>query len=388
MKQSEQVRVIKTLMDHIDRGTNVDAGVVRRIEVSDYTSTERGALEWDAFFRKYPQVIGMSGDLPAPGSFLTLDDFGVPVLATRDPEGRFRAFVNICRHRGTILEAEPRGRKSRFVCPFHAWTYDNAGALIGLPQPDHFGYTDKACLGLIELPAEERHGFLFVHPDPNATLDISALLGGLDAEFPSWDFGNLTHFGDDTYATPMNWKLAIDTFGETYHFDKLHRDTLAPFFYGNVQAYDTYARNHRMTLCIRTIDDMRKLPEEAWKVTMGAFPVYYLFPNVQVNVGAENVTLVRVYPDKENPSRSFSRISFYARPGALEAEGSIVRDLAVRFGAIIRDEDYVAAASTGRGAQAGLVEHFLFGRNEPALHHYHKTYREALGLPELELVAA
>jgi hypothetical protein len=121
---------------------------------------------------------------------------------------------------------------------------------------------------------------------------------------------------------------------------------------------------------------------------MGAFPVYYLFPNVQVNVGAENVTLVRVYPDKENPSRSFSRISFYARPGALEAEGSIVRDLAVRFGAIIRDEDYVAAASTGRGAQAGLVEHFLFGRNEPALHHYHKTYREALGLPELELVAA
>jgi len=387
MQRDEQVRVIKTLMAHIDQGTNVDAGVVRRIPVTDYTSPERATAEWNTFFRTHPQVIGLSGDLPEPGSFITLDDFGVPVLATRDAAGRLRAFVNVCRHRGTILETERRGRKSRFVCPFHAWTYDTGGALIGLPKPEHFGYADKACLGLVELPAEERHGLLFVHPDPNGTLDVSALLGGLDQEFPSWEFDKLIHFGDDTYETPMNWKLAIDTFGETYHFEKLHRDTLAPLFYGNVQAYDIYVRNHRMTLCVRTIDEMRNMPEEHWHVSMGAFPVYYLFPNIQVNVGAANITLVRVYPDRDNPDRSFSRISFYARPGALESEGAVLRELAERFGAIIRDEDYVAAAAAGQGAKSGLVPHFLFGRNEPALHHYHQTYRQALGLPPLEVVA-
>jgi phenylpropionate dioxygenase-like ring-hydroxylating dioxygenase large terminal subunit len=386
MQHEEQVRVIRGLMAHLDRGTNVDAGVIRRIEVADYTSRERAAQEWQALFRDHPQVIGMSGDLPRPGAFLTTDDFGTPILATRDAEGRLRAFANVCRHRGTIVETEPRGQKSRFTCPFHAWTYDNTGALIGLPKGEHFGAVDKACLGLVELPSEERHGFLFVHPRPGGDLDAASLLAGLDREFETWGFQDLVPIGGDTYETAMNWKLAIDTFGETYHFEKLHRDTLAPIFHGNVQLYDTYGRNHRMTLCVRSIDQMRHMPEEDWHVTMGAFPVYYLFPNIQVNIGARSIILVRVYPVAGDPGRSLSRVSFYARPEAIEADPEGVAHVPNGFARIIRDEDYVAAASSHLGAASGQISHFLFGRNEPALHHYHATYREALGLPPLEIV--
>jgi len=388
MRHDEQVRVIKTLMGHLDRGTNVDEGAIRRIDASDYTSPKRAADEWEAFFRGHPQVIGMSGDLPKAGAFITTHDFGIPLLATRAADGRFRAFVNVCRHRGTILEDAPRGDRTRFVCPFHAWTFDNTGALIGVPKPDHFGEIDKSCLGLIELPSAERHGLLWVHPKADGKLDAAGLLAGLDGEFETWDFASLVHIGEATYETPMNWKLAIDTFGETYHFEKLHRDTLAPIFYGNVQAYDTYGRNHRMSLCVRSIDMMRAMPERDWKITLGVFPVYYLFPNVQVNIGANAVMLVRVYPDGDNPHHSLSRISFYARPEALAAAPEATAAVPKRFAEIIRDEDYVAAAASYRGARSGLVEHFLFGRNEPALHHYHKTYREALGLPPLDVVAA
>ena len=387
MRHDEQVRVIQTLMDHLDRGTNVDAGAIRKIDVADYVSPERAATEWEAFFTSYPQVIGMSGDLPRSGSFITRDDFGAPILATRDSTGRLRAFANVCRHRGTILETEARGDRTRFTCPFHAWTYDNSGALIGVPKPEHFGAVDKACLGLVELPSQERHGFLWVHPKAGGDLDAGDLLAGLDQEFETWNFASLVHLGDDTYETEMNWKLAIDTFGETYHFDKLHRDTLAPIFHGNVQAYDTYGRNHRMALCIRTIDQLRNIPHRDWKVTMGVFPVYYLFPNVQLNVGATGVTLVRVYPDKLNPDRCLSRVTFYGWPEAMAANPDTTRAIGERFAGIIRDEDYVAAAASHRGAQSGLINHFLFGRNEPALHHYHNTYRSALGLSPLEVVA-
>ena len=250
MRHEEQIRLIRTLMDHIDHGTNVDEGVIRRIPAEDYTCPDRAGKEWRTFFREHPQVIGLSGDLPGPGAFMTSHDFGVPLLATRASDGRFRAFANVCRHRGTILETAVRGEKSRFSCPFHAWTFDNTGALIGVPKPEHFGEIDKACLGLVELPAEERHGLLFVHPKADGALDASSLLAGLDTEFETWGFDRLVHIGDDTYETPMNWKLAIDTFGETYHFEKLHRDTLAPVFHGNVQAYHTFGRNHRMTLCV------------------------------------------------------------------------------------------------------------------------------------------
>ena len=388
MRREEQVRVIRALMDHIDRGTNVDEGVIRRVAAADYTSPERAGMEWEAFFKGHPQVIGLSGDLPKAGSFLTSNDFGVPLLATRAADGRFRAFANVCRHRGTILESAPRGERTRFVCPFHAWTFDNTGALIGVPKTEHFGEIDKACHGLVELPAEERHGLLWVHPKPDGRLDAAELLAGLDDEFEAWDFAGLVHIGDDTYETPMNWKLAIDTFGETYHFEKLHRDTLAPVFHGNVQLYDTYGRNHRMALCIRSIEMMRSMPESEWQVSMGAFPVYYLFPNIQINVGHNAVIVVRVYPDGDNPDRSLSRVSFYARPDAVAPDPIGVRAVPQRFAEIIRDEDYVAAAASHRGARSGLVEHFLFGRNEPALHHYHRTYRAALGLPPLETASA
>ena len=78
----------------------------------------------------------------------------------------------------------------------------------------------------------------------------------------------------------MNWKLAIDTFGETYHFGTLHRNSLAQDFYGNVQIYDTFERNHRMMLCLKSIDAMRDQPKVSWHVLGAALPVYYIFPNV------------------------------------------------------------------------------------------------------------
>ena len=52
-----------------------------------YTCPEQAAREWQLFFQEHPQLIGLSGDLPEPGSYVSLDDFGIPVLATRDAFG-------------------------------------------------------------------------------------------------------------------------------------------------------------------------------------------------------------------------------------------------------------------------------------------------------------
>ncbi len=56
------------------------------------------------------------------------------------------------------------------------------------------------------------------------------------------------------------------------------------------------------------------------------------------------------------------------------------------FSAIVRDEDYVVAAASHKGLRSGAVQHLTFGKNEPALHHYHNTFREALGLKALPLI--
>lgn len=395
MEQQEQIRVIKGLMSHLDNGTNVDAGGQVRNPVSSYTSAEIASQEWSQFFQDYAHLLGLSGDLPEAGSFFTSTDLGKPILCTRDKEGRFRAFLNVCRHRGTIVESDTRGKKNIFSCPFHAWSYSSSGDLVSVPKEEHFGPVDKSCHGLVELPAEERYGLLWVHPNPEGTIDLDSMLGDLGPELENWKLEEHEYLRDTTYDHAMNWKLAIDTFGETYHFNVLHKDTLASDFYGNAQMYDTYQRNHRMMLCLRNIDTLRDASEDDWHVLSAALPVYYIFPNVQLIISGGGPTLVRIYPEGLNPNQSFSRISFYLHPMVKEMgkrpDGrEIYQSIEERmegFASVIQMEDYVAAASSHIGALSGAQDYVTFGRNEPALHHYHNTYRQALGMPPLDVIS-
>ena len=403
MQKEEQVRLLKGLINYLETGTNVDAGGIMQTPPETYTSEDRFSQEWNKLFRNYPQIVGMTGDLPEPGTFFTREDFGIPLLATRDEKGEFRAFANVCAHRGVIVENEKKGQKTKFSCPFHGWTYDNSGKLIGFPKPDHFGDIDKACYGLTELPRLEQYGFLWVHPNPKGEIDLNNLFGSkLMEEFEAWGFQNLVLTHEENYVTEMNWKLAIDTFGETYHFPTLHKNTLFNNFHGNVQMFDTFKRNARLTLCLREIDNMKKDPEENWHICRGAFPVYFLFPNTILNVSETGIILVREYPLDMSPHRSVSKVSFYFWPHVIEylkennidpenVEGS-QNAMANEFnpysgfGDIIRDEDYVVAAASHKGLRSGAIDHLTFGKNEPALHHYHNTFREALDLEPLPLI--
>jgi nitrite reductase/ring-hydroxylating ferredoxin subunit len=390
MTHAEQVRLLRTLMTHLDNETNVDAGRVVQLPVSAYSDPERAAAEWQTLFRRHPQVLGLSGDLPGPNSFFTSNDLGTPILCTRDKDGVFRAFLNVCRHRGVIVENEPCGKKGLFTCPFHAWSYDTQGRLMAIPKPDQFGGIDRAQRGLVELPAVERFGLLWVNADKDGAVDVDSLLGPeLSAEMESWRFDECTRAGEAIFPHACNWKLANDTYGETYHFDTLHRFTFSAIFYGNVQTYDTYGRNHRMGLCSRAIDTLRIEPEQTWHVLRGALPVYFLFPNIQLVVSGEGPILVRIYPDAENPHQSRSVISMYTFPETKrvappQGAGDRPSSRMETFASIIQAEDYVAAASSHRGVLSGAQTHVIFGRNEPALHHYHSVFNAALGLESIE----
>ena len=87
MHHQEQVRAIKELLAKLDSGTTVDAGGLRLNPTTAYTDPAIARDEWQHFFRSHPQLIGLSGDLPTPGSFLTMEDFGAPIIATRSNRG-------------------------------------------------------------------------------------------------------------------------------------------------------------------------------------------------------------------------------------------------------------------------------------------------------------
>ena len=406
MNHALQVEILRSLMQQLDEGRNVDAGVQYRVPTSAYVCPEQAAQEWSAFFRNHPQLVGLSQDLPGPGTFFTMDDFGTPLLATRDRDGNFRAFLNACRHRSVKVTSEARGRKSLFMCPFHHWSYANTGDLVSIPNEDHFGAIDKSCNGLIALPAVERDGLLWVHPQEGGHLDVDALLGAeLAAELANYGLAKHAFAGATTIARNLNWKFANDTFGETYHFGKLHKDTLGRLYYGNNLHFTEFGRHHRFVTANHGIDAMRTRPEAEWEISQGTFVLYHLFPNIQMICNPYATTLVRIYPDARQPGRSVTQVSFYlipeliAQATAHDAEGydpsevydperaspSLQASFEI-FSSTIENEDYVMGEMQQRAAENGQLKEIIFGRNEPALHHFHQNYREALNQPPLEPV--
>jgi hypothetical protein len=81
MEQTLQVEILKQFMQQLDEGKNIDAGVQYRLPTKSYVCPEIAAKEWHSFFQNHTQLIGLSSDLPEPGTYLTLDDFGTPMLA-------------------------------------------------------------------------------------------------------------------------------------------------------------------------------------------------------------------------------------------------------------------------------------------------------------------
>lgn len=115
MKHDTEVTILQALMDQLDAGKNIDAGVQYRMPTADYICPQRAAKEQHHFFSNHPQLVGLSNDLPTKNSFLSVDEIGVPILATRDQNGHFRAFLNAV---GIALpvSCQRRGVRNRYLC--------------------------------------------------------------------------------------------------------------------------------------------------------------------------------------------------------------------------------------------------------------------------------
>ena len=165
MDRNEELAVGRRLLGHIDGRTTDLADSLYRNRVIAYSCRERARLERERLFRDQPIFMGLSARLAKPGDYVTEDVAGLPVLMTRGADGSVKAFANICRHRGAPV-AEGCGNARAFTCPYHGWTYDLAGRLLGTTDKVGFAGVDLASHGLVRLAATERHGMLFVRPKP------------------------------------------------------------------------------------------------------------------------------------------------------------------------------------------------------------------------------
>lgn len=381
MKRERSMALARRMLHLLDTESTDLAPSSYEQPITAFTSPDLFARERAAIFGRAPMFIGMSNELPGPGSFFTRDLVDTPFLALRNREGQLRLYLNACRHRGVKVALAACGTTTRLVCPFHAWSYNLDGNLVGLPEAEAFNDMERKTRGLIPLPVAEKYGMIFGCATPGAALDVDEILGGLGPELGEWGFENYSVYGEPhVHETDGNWKFAWDTFCENYHFASLHGKTLGNLLHSHRMAFDVFGRNVRVMSAWRSIDEMRKLPEEQWQPEGHLSIQYRLYPSVSFTVLPGFMAVYWVLPGSR-PSHTRALHITYIRKQERTAEEIQRLDNSIFHGCenVVQKEDFWITAQADAGMHSPATPPtFVLGRNEPALQHFHRLYAKEL----------
>jgi len=188
-----------------------------------YTDAALFERELEVFYRRMWIGVARLEEIPQKGAWMTRVIAGDSIVILRPGEDdSVRAYYNVCRHRGTQLCADQQGEFAGAIrCPYHAWTYDYDGRLIGAPHMDGSPGFDRSEFPLRAIRAEVWDGFVFVCLSPSGP-SLLDQLGELPAKFRSWGMGGLSRAHRITYDVAANWKLVVQNYNECLHCPTLH----------------------------------------------------------------------------------------------------------------------------------------------------------------------
>jgi phenylpropionate dioxygenase-like ring-hydroxylating dioxygenase large terminal subunit len=265
------------------------------------------------------------------------------------------------------------------VCPYHAWTYGLDGALTAQPgSVGGFAGLDAATLGLRPVAAVEGHGLVFVRPGGTEPIDLGGLLGGVEADLDGFGLAGYHHVETRRQVRAVNWKLVIDTFLEAYHIFSLHRGSIAPDYFSTPALFDAFGPNSRYIGVRRSIAALEGRPEDEWSILPHATVHYVLVPNTLLVHQIDHFELWRVFPVGVGHAEIHTGL-YAAEPAADERAQRYWRKNLDAVLAVTGNEDFPQCEQMQADLAAGATSELIFGRNEPALGHFHRSLQELQG---------
>lgn len=357
---------------HLNAGTTDQAPDQMRVPVAAYNDHDRYAVEIRNVFGELPLALALSVQLPEAGSYLAITVMETPVLIVRGKDEVVRAFLNVCRHRGAALCKDGAGKAPRFVCPYHAWSYDREGKLVGMYGKATFGDVDAAELSLTALPCEERAGLVWVCLTPGKTFDLGAWLGDFAAPLETLSLGDW-HVHEQRDIPGPGWKVVLDGYLEVYHHDSVHGQTVGQFTIGNLLVHDTYGPHQRLVFGRKSLPAMNELPEAEWDTSDYIRIIHSVFPNLSISgVVGDHCLFSQVFPGPTPETTITKQFVLSAKKPETPEEIEQTETFSRMTLQAVRDEDYAIGATIQAGLKTSANTDFIFGRNEPALQHYHR----------------
>jgi phenylpropionate dioxygenase-like ring-hydroxylating dioxygenase large terminal subunit len=302
-------------------------------------------------------------DLAKPGDYLTLEYAGEPILVTHSLDGELLAFSNVCRHRMTTV-AQGCGHARSLQCPYHLWTYDLAGRLVGSPGMEDVEGFRRDDWGLLELALDTWGGWVFVHLDKQAR-PLLEQMPHLDTTYSGAYLERLVRVGRSTCHSPWNWKVAVENFAESYHHAAVHPKSLQPIFpYQSIYEVDNFG--------------------EAWSA----------IEHPPANEDTEPLAVLTVYPTlliaiNRSYGMFWFRLNILGHDSVeLEMQTFVTPELVdneefakflVENVAAINDEDFAINQRTWRGMHSRNATMGPLSRHEEGVKRFRRWLLEALG---------
>jgi Rieske 2Fe-2S family protein len=305
-------------------------------------------VEMDRLFARMWVCAGRTEQVERAGQFFVRELLGESIIvvnggSTAAP--RVNAFYNVCRHRGTRLCTDDHGAFSGSIqCPYHSWTYDLDGQLIGAPHMDEVPHFQKAEYPLHQVTVDTWDGHLFLNLDAGAA-PLSTQLVDLPGKFRSWRMQDLRLGARIVYDVKANWKLIVQNYNECLHCPNLHPalNKLSHYLSGENEPLQATYMGGRMDLrpgvktlsvdgiCRRAVlpglsaDDRRR--------------VYYyaIFPNMLLSLHPDYMMVHTLWPMA--PDRTINICEWHFHPSELARDGFSAAD-AVDFWDMTNRQDW------------------------------------------------
>ena len=208
------------LLSSFDRSV-VDVSEALTMPPDIYTSPEFLDFERGVLFSREWLCVGRVSRIPNVGDYFTATVNNEPIIVARAKDLSVRAFSAICQHRGMQVAAD-EGNCTKFTCPYHLWTYDLGGRLLGAPAMERTKDFDKKEFPLPPLKVELWQGFVFVHFNLDAE-PLGPSLATYEPYLANYDLHTAVCPGTFILTDlPWNWKVMFENFNDGYHANKLH----------------------------------------------------------------------------------------------------------------------------------------------------------------------
>ncbi|MDP9371988.1 MAG: Rieske 2Fe-2S domain-containing protein [Chloroflexota bacterium] len=339
------------------------------LPASWYTAPAWFAREQERIFRRCWQYVGLTAQVARPGDFFTCRVGEAPLIVTRDEAGALRAFVNVCRHRASLLVAQECGHGKLFQCPYHAWTYGLDGALRAAPgMRDEPGF-DQDRFPLFAARVDTWGPFIFANLDPEAR-PLAETLGELPGlvEATRAPLGAIKRRVRSVYDIAANWKAVVDNYLECYHCPVAHPgfSRLIDTQNYRVTEYEYFSTQGGPLKAAQGADEA-SLYDTSGAVRDGFYA--FLWPNFTLNIypGRGNTSLNLFLPLAPDRTRAIFDYCFVDEVGGEEE-----RDF-VRFIEQVQGEDIALCESVQQGLRAGFYQQGqLMLKQEQALRHFQR----------------